>query len=231
LESILVKYNESGDCGGVDVNKKMHKYQKHEPFSIAIIKCSYDDTLSKFNLYTSKDCQNWFVQKLKAIALEFRGVFPYENLDNWDKLHDNCLPERQAFYSKINDSEISSDDYDHACNVWRTFKINTLQEYAELYLTTDVLLLADIFENFRTTCRNTYQLDCLHYYTIPGYSFDAMLKHTGVKLELLTDVEKGIRGGISQCSNPYAKANNKYRVTDEKPLMLYLAYFLSDLNK
>jgi hypothetical protein len=71
------------------------------------LKCSYDDTLSKFNLYPGKDCQNWFVQELKAIALEFRGVFLYESLDNWDQLHDNCLPERQAFYSKINDSEIS----------------------------------------------------------------------------------------------------------------------------
>jgi hypothetical protein len=76
LENILVKYNESGDCGGVDVNKKMHKYQKHEPFSIAYyLKCSYDDTLSKFNLYTSKNSKNWFVQELKAIALELNKIF------------------------------------------------------------------------------------------------------------------------------------------------------------
>jgi hypothetical protein len=76
LESILVKYNKSGDRGGVDVNKKMHKYQKHEPFSIAYyLKCSYDDTLSKCNLYTGKDCQNWFVQDLKAIALELDKIF------------------------------------------------------------------------------------------------------------------------------------------------------------
>jgi hypothetical protein len=80
LENILVKYNESGDCGGVNVNKKMHKYQKHEPFSIAYyLKCSYNDTLSKFNLYTGKDCQNWFVQELKAIAIELNKIYNFCN--------------------------------------------------------------------------------------------------------------------------------------------------------
>lgn len=100
--------------------------------------------------------------------------------------------------------------------MWRKFKINTIGEYSELYLKTDVLLLADVFENFRNTCHRIYQLDPAHYYTSPGLSFDAMLKHTGVEIELQTDIEKfifcerGIRGGISQCSKRYIKPNNPF---------------------
>ena len=102
----------------------------------------------------------------------------------------------------LNDQHVTDDEYDHAKKVWKTFNIKPMGEYHDLYLVSDVLLLTDVFENFRKTCMQYYKLDPCHYFKSPGLSWDAMLKMTNIKLELMTDIdmfqfiEKGMRGGV-----------------------------------
>lgn len=105
-----------------------------------------------------------------------KGVFPYEYIDCYGKLEENMLPPQENFYSMLTRSNVTDNDYEHAQQVWKTFGIQTLGEYSDLYLKTDVLLLADVFENFRNTCYDTYSLDPAHYFGAPGLSLDAMLK-------------------------------------------------------
>ena len=113
-------------------------------------------------------------------------------------------------------SSISEEDYQHAQRVWKEFGIHNLGDYHNLYLRTDEVLLANVFEAFRDTCLKHYKLDPVHFYTFPGLAWRACLKHTGIRLELLTDpdmllmFEWGIRGGITQAVRIYASANNKY---------------------
>ena len=145
-----------------------------------------------------------------------KGVYPYDYVSNLKKFSETQLPPKEAFYSKLNDEDISEDDYKHAINVWNTFNCKTIRDYHDLYLKSDVLLLADVFENFRKTCMKHYGLDPAHYYTSPGLAWDACLKETKQELQLLDDYdmlmmfEMGIRGGISHISKRYAEANNKY---------------------
>ena len=145
-----------------------------------------------------------------------KGVFPYDWFDNFDRLSSTSLPPKEAFHSVLNDSEISEEDYIHAKKVWETFNMKTMRDYHDLYLKSDVLLLSDVFENFRDVCISNYSLDPMFYYTAPGLAWDACLKITKVKLELFEDyemlmmVEKGIRGGVSMISTRYGKANNPY---------------------
>ena len=148
-----------------------------------------------------------------------------------EKLSETQLPSKDEFYSKLSDEGISDDDYQHAINVWNTFKCKTIRDYHDLYLKSDVLLLADVFENFRATCLKHYNLDPAHYYTSPGLAWDACLKEIGQELQLLHDYdmlmmfEKGIRGGISHISKRYAEANNKYMANynSDKP-STYIQY-------
>ena len=145
-----------------------------------------------------------------------KGVFPYDWFDSFDKLSAEHLPPKDEFYSRLNDSDISEEDYQHAQNVWETYRMKTMRDYHDLYLKSDVLLLSDVIENFRDVCMENYHLDPAFYYTAPGLAWDACLKITKIKLELLTDydmlmmVEKGIRGGVSMISTRYGKANNPY---------------------
>ena len=168
--------------------------------------------------------------KLKETEKEFgefkefvsrKGVYPYDFMDSFEKF-EKPLPAKEMFYSKLNDEDISDEDYQHAQNIWKTFNMKTMGDYHDLYLKTDVLLLADVFEEFRSVCLENYKLDPAWYYTAPGLAWDAALKESRVKLELLTDynmllmIEKGIRGGISMISNRYGKANNKYMIGYDK---------------
>ena len=106
----------------------------------------------------------------------------------------------------------------YARKVWEKFSMKTLEDYHNLYNELDVLLLADVFENFRDVCCKNYDLDPAHYYTAPGLAWDAALKVTGVKLELLSDpemllmVEKGIRRGVSMIGNRYGKQESTWNV-------------------
>ena len=145
-----------------------------------------------------------------------KGIYPYEYMSHWRTFEETELPPQAAFYSKLKDETISNDDYKHAQNVWQKFQCKNLGDYHDLYLKTDVMLLADVFEKYRSTCIKQYKLDPAHYYTSPGLSWDALLKKTKIELQLLTDydkylfIEKGLKGGVSMVSKRYAKANNKY---------------------
>ena len=153
-----------------------------------------------------------------------KGVYPYEDMDNWEKFDETTLPPKEAFYSNLNLEDISDEDYAHAQKVWDVFEIKNLGEYHDLYVQSDTLLLADIFENFRNMCLNIYELDPVYFVSAPGLAWQACLKKTEVKLELITDydmilmIEKGIRGGICQATHRYAKANNKYMNNYDKKL-------------
>ena len=145
-----------------------------------------------------------------------KGVYPYEYMGSFERFDEPSISPKESFYSKLRKSGITDEDYDHAKQVWEAFGCENLGDCHDLYLATDALLLADVFENFRKTCLEHYGLDPAHYYTSPDLSWDALFKHTGIQLELLTDynkylfIEKGTRGGVSTEMKRYCKANNPY---------------------
>ena len=103
------------------------------------------------------------------------------------KLDETILPPKEAIFSKLTGGGITDEDYQHAHTVWKLFNIEPMKDYNKLYNLSDVLLLADIFENFSSICMNHYRLDPAWYFSALGLAWDATLKITKVQLELLSD--------------------------------------------
>ena len=225
--SKTIKTGEYTDKKGVTKNKYFKIIFKD---SLKFMASSLEALVNNLPEGTLKNLEKYFTTN-QVKLLKQKGFFPYEYMDSIEKLKDSKPPPKEAFYSKLTGKGINNYNYNHVLNVWKTFKMKTLKEYLELYNITDVLLLADVFENFRDICLKNYGLDPVYYYTAPGLAWDAMLKMTKINLELLSDVdkllmiEKGIRGGISIISNRYGKANNKYmKDYNKKEASKYLMY-------
>ena len=149
--------------------------------------------------------------------LKQKGFYPYEYVDSIEKLKDKKLPDIKEFYSTLTQKTIEEKEYKHAQKVWEHYNCENLLDYHNLYLKTDVLILADAFEKFRDFFLKHHEIDPCYCYSAPGLTWECGLKYTGVELELLTDVdmlqmfEKGIRGGFSGVLGPrHVKAFNKY---------------------
>ena len=201
--------------------------------SFRFISSSLEELTNNLDKDQCKNLKKFFDDR-QLNLLKRKDVYPYDYVDSVDKLAETALPPKEAFFSKLNDEQISDEDYEHAKKIWKEFNMKTLMEYHELYNISDVLLLADVFENFRDVCIKHYNLDPAWYLTAPGLAWDAMLKTTtGVILELLTDIymllmiKNGIRGGVAMISNRYGKANNKYmgQEYDETQPSKFIAYW------
>ncbi|PFX14747.1 hypothetical protein AWC38_SpisGene21073 [Stylophora pistillata] len=123
----------------------------------------------------------------KLDLLKRKGVYPYEWLNSIDRLDETELPPIESFFSVLSGRGIEKAEYNHAKEVWKTFEMKTMRDYHNLYNKSDVLLLCDVFENFRKVCKENYDLDPCWYYTAPGFAWDACLKMTEIELELLSD--------------------------------------------
>lgn len=192
-----------------------------------------EDLVKEDSNHFKKLAQEFPTTEKRKLLLR-KGVYPYTWMDNKDKFSVNVLPPKDAFYNDLTKSHISDEDYDHAKNVWEKFEIRHMGEYHDLYLKSDVLQLADVFERFRDECLSNYGLDPAHFFTCPGLAWSAALKISKCRLELITQdisdaylfIESGLRGGVSQVSNRYAKANNKYLEdtydpTEESSYLIY----------
>ena len=200
------------------------------------------------NIYYKKKFNNGLIKKFKNtysfcdndlnkfVLLLRKGVYPYEYMDSWERFSETSLPSKEDFYSNLNMEDISDIDYRHANNVFKEFKLENLGDYHDLYVQSNTLLLAYVFNNFRDMCIKEYELDPGHFLSLPGLAWQACLKKTNIELELLTDydmllmVEEGIRGGICHSKHRYAKANNKYMKNYNKDEELSYIQYLDANN-
>ncbi|GBM31059.1 hypothetical protein AVEN_46492-1 [Araneus ventricosus] len=174
----------------------------------------------------------FFADEDKRDLLKRKGVFPYSFLDDLSKLSTVTFPSKEKFFNVLTQSHISDDDYSHAKLVYDTFGCTTFEEYLQLYQYTDVLLLAEVFGNFRKLSLSHYELDPIHYISLSELTFDAGLKYCKIELKLLSNVndylffEQNMRGGICMVGKRFAQANNPY-ISDSYDSSVDRSYILA----
>ena len=120
--------------------------------------------------------QSRVAEENKRRLLFKKGIYPYEYIDSFERFSETKLPDKEKFYSSLNGKGITDEEYAHAKEVWETFGCQNLGDYHNLYVTLDSTLPAEVFENFRKVCLDKYGLDPAHYYSVPGLSWEALLK-------------------------------------------------------
>lgn len=187
------------------------------------IHISFIDSLQHLHTSLEKLVKNLERDQFKILKHHFKNhdvsqltrkcLNPNDYVTDFSKFNEAVLPPPSAFINTLTDEHISESDYLQAEYIWQSFNFQNLGEYHDLYLKTDILLLAHVFENYRKLRQQYYYIDGAYMYTSPNLTWQACLKKSNVNLELLTDIdmllmfENGIRGGVSMISQRFAKAN------------------------
>jgi hypothetical protein len=212
----MKKYNPKTDqveVMNVTIKAQFIDSYAHLPASLNQLVKNLTTTKRKLK-YVFRNLSKEFPKDEEFKLLLRKGVYPYDYMDNFEKLQETSLPPQEDFYNRLTDSNISDEDYQHAQKVWNVFKMKTLQDYHDLYLKTDILLLADVCETHKFLAMKYYNLNPWWYVTTPSFAWSAMLKKTNIKLEPIFDIDmynfimKAKRGGISFCPKKHAIANN-----------------------
>ena len=146
-------------------------------FRCFICKKNYEKDFNKELIKRFGNTYKFFNNGLNRFIMLLRKcVYPYEYMDTWEKFDETSLPDKKSFYSSLTMENVSDIDYRHGNNVFKKFKLNNRGEYHDLYVQSDTLLLADVFENFRKTCIKVYELDPANFLSLPGLAWRACLK-------------------------------------------------------
>ena len=172
----------------------------------------FDETLKEqsFNTYTFSNQDNKFILLLQ------KGIYPYKYMDHWGKFNRRSLPEKLNFYSQQNMKDNIYANCMHQKRVCKYFDRKILEEYHDLYVQSNILLLADVFQDLRNMCLKIYQLDSTCFPTATGLAWQVALRKTKADLDIWTDiymllmVEKGVSEKICDSVYWYAKASKKY---------------------
>ena len=172
--------NKNGKVKQMNINAIPNNMEKYITFmlgnhltfidSFQFMSSSLDKLVSNLPTEALKYTNKKFKGK-KFELMTRKGVYPYDYMDSFKKFNKTELPTKEEFYSILSGEHITDEDYQHSKNVWNTFNLKSMGEYHNLYLKSDILLLADVFENFRKTCLQYYKLDPCHYFTSPGLSW------------------------------------------------------------